>query len=102
MTYHFSAVTSLRLGYRDTKTSSLFMPGGGNAGRRKRALSLASSTELECSCLCAARTLVASRPASHGAARRYRKPAIDFYSAFKTGWQQRSVISKLGENIADL
>jgi hypothetical protein len=31
-TYHFSAMTSLRVGYRDTKTSSLFLPGGGTQG----------------------------------------------------------------------
>jgi hypothetical protein len=28
-TYHFSAVTSLQLSYRDVKTSALFLPGGG-------------------------------------------------------------------------
>jgi hypothetical protein len=28
-TYHFSASTSLQLGYRDTKASNVFLPGGG-------------------------------------------------------------------------
>src|SRR5207249_1158727 len=31
-TYHFSPATSLQFGYRDTKASSFFVPGGGTQG----------------------------------------------------------------------